>query len=150
MTLNPTKCKDMVIYTLRSLEDLQPLLSNNLPLETVPCHKGLGLILWDTLKWMENTNEIITKTSKRLHILRVLKRAGVPSTDLICVYNTLVRSVLEYSSVVWATSLPRSLVDQIQTIQKRAMRIPFPGLSTANATSLEMRRGTWGFAVLRC
>ncbi|KAK2565549.1 hypothetical protein P5673_010668 [Acropora cervicornis] len=139
----------MVISTLRSQEDLQPLLSNNLPLETVSCHKGLGLTLWDTLKWMENTNEIITKTSKRLHILRVLKRSGVPSTDLICVYNTLVRSVLEYSSVVWATSLPRSLVDQIQRIQKRAMRIPFPGLSTANATSLEMRRGPWGFALLR-
>ena len=139
----------MVISTLRSQEDLQPLLSNNLPLETVSCHKGLGLILWDTLKWIENTNEIITKTSKRLHILRVLKRAGVPSTDLICVYNTLVRSVLEYSSVVWATSLLRYLVDQIQRIQKHAMRIPFPGLSTANATSLEMRRGKWGFALLR-
>lgn len=138
MTLNPTKCKDVVISTLKSQEDLQPLLSNNLPLETVSCHKGLGLILWDTLKWMENTNEIITKTSKRLHILRVLKRAGVPSTDLICVYNTLVRSVLEYSSVVWATSLPRSLVDQIQRIQKRTMRIPFPGLSTANATSVDV------------
>ena len=149
MTLNPTKCKDMVISTLRSQEDLQPLLSNNLPLETVSCHKELALILWDTLKWIENTNEIITKTSKRLHILRVLKRAGVPSTDLVCVYNTLVRSVLEYSSVVWATSLLRYLVDQIQRIQKHAMRIPFPGLSRANATSLEMRRGTWGFALLR-
>lgn len=64
MTLSPTKCKNMVISTLRSLEDLQPLLSNNLPLETVSCHKGFGLILWDTLKWMENTNEIFYQNVK--------------------------------------------------------------------------------------
>ena len=110
------------------------------------CHKVLGLTLCDTLKWKENTNEIITKASKRFHILRVLKNSGVPSMDLICVYNALVCSVLEYSCVVWATSLPRYLVDQIERIQKRAMRILIPGLKyeqalpQANVTSLEMRR----------
>ena len=88
----------------------------------------LGLTLCDTVKWKENTNEIITKASKRLHILRVSKRAGVFSMDLICVYNASVRSVLEYSYVIWATRLPRYLVDQIERIQKRAMRILLPGL----------------------
>ena len=146
MNLNPKKCKDVVICTLRSQQDLQPLLINNLPLVRVSCHKVVGLTLCDTLKWKENTNEIITKASKRLHILRGLKRAGVPSVDLICVYNALVPSVLEYSCVVWATSLPRYLVDQIERIQERTMRILFPGikyqqaLAQANMTSLEMRR----------
>ena len=50
------------------------------------------------------------------------------------------------SCVVWATSFPRYLVDQIDSIQNRAMRILFPGLkyrqalAQANVTSLETRR----------
>ena len=65
--------------------------------------------------------------------------------ELLCVYNALVRSVLEYSCVVWATSLPRYLVDQIERI-KKAMRIPFPGLkyqqalAQAKVTSLDIGR----------
>ena len=66
--------------------------------------------------------------------------------DLVTVYIALVRSILEYSSVVWATSLPRFLIDQLEAIQKRALRIAFPGLeyplaiAQANITSLEDRR----------
>ena len=106
----------------------------------------LGPTLCDTLKWNDNTNEIVSKASKRLHILRVLKRAGVPPVDLVIIYSALVRSVLEYSSVVWATSLPRFLIDQLEAIQKRALRIVYPdlhyqqALAQANITSLEDRR----------
>ena len=42
---------------------------------------------------------MVTKASKRLHILIVLKRAGIPSCDLIHIYLALVRSVLEYACV---------------------------------------------------
>ena len=109
-------------------------------------YKVLGLTLRDTLKWNDNTNNIVCKTSKRLHILRVLKRAGVPPVDLVTIYSALVRSVLEYFSVVWATFLPRSLIDQLEAIQKRALQIVYPdfhcqqALVQANITSLEERR----------
>ena len=78
---------------------------NNLPLEAVSSYKVLGLTLCDTLKWNDNTNDIVSKESKRLHILRVLKRARVPPADLVTIYSALVCSVLEYSSVVLATLL---------------------------------------------
>ena len=58
---------------------------------------------------------------------------GVPSVELLCVYNALFRSVLEYSYVIWATSLPRYIVDQIERIKKRAMRILFPDLKYQQA-----------------
>ena len=38
----------------------------------------------------------MSKASKRLHILRVLKRNAVPPTDLIPIHIALIRSVLEY------------------------------------------------------
>ena len=119
----------MTICPLKT-KPVSPMLSiNNLPLEAVSSYKVFGLTLCDTLKWNDNTNKIVSKASKRLHILRVLKRAGVPPVDLqdlVTIYSTLVRSVLEYSSVVWATCLPRFLIDQLEAIQEEgpANRIP--------------------------
>ena len=95
MNLNPKKCKIMTICPLKT-KPVSPMLSiNNLPLEAVLSYKVLGLTLCDTLKWNDNTNEIVSKASKRLHILRVLKRVGVPPVDLVTIYSALVRSVLE-------------------------------------------------------
>ena len=136
MNLNLNKCKVMTICPLKSMPDIPTLVVNNLPLDSVSSYKVLGLTLLDTLKWNDNTTEIISKASKCLYILRVLKRAGVP----------LVRSVLEYSCVVWATCLPRFLIDQLEAIQKRALRIPYPilnyhqALRLTNIPSLEERR----------
>ena len=142
MNLNPKKCKIMTICPLKT-KPVSPMLSiNNLPLEAVSSYKVLGLTLCDTLNWNDNTNEIVSKGSKRLNILRVLKRAGVPPVDLVTIYSALVRSVLEYSSVVWATYLPHLP----QAIQKRALRIVYPdlhyqqALAQANITSLEDRQ----------
>ena len=137
MNLNPKKCKIMTICPLKNKPiSLMPSI-NNLPLEVVSSYKVLGLTLCDTLKWNDNTNDIISKASKWLHILRV---------DPVTIYSALVRSVLEYSSVVWATCLPRFLIEQLEAIQKRALRIVYPdphyqqALAQANITSLEDRR----------
>ena len=146
MNLNAKKCKVMTIYPLKSMPDIPTLVVNKLPLDSVSSYKVLGLTLSDTLKWNDNTTEIVSKASKRLYILRVLKRAGVPPTDLITIYNALVHSVLEYSCVVWATCLPRFLIDQFETIQKRALSILYPtlnyqqALTLTNIPSLEERR----------
>ena len=43
---------------------------------------------------------IVTKASKRLYIIRILRRNGVPVEDLIEIYFALIRSVLEYCIVV--------------------------------------------------
>ena len=43
------------------------------------------------------------------HILRVLKRGGVPLVDLLKVYFALIRSVLEYCCPVWHNALPVKL-----------------------------------------
>ena len=101
----------MTICPLKTKPDPPMLSINNLHLEAVSSNKVLGLTLSDALKWNDNTNDIVSKASKRLHILRVLKRTGIPPVDLVTIYSALVRSFLEYSSVVWATCLPRFLID---------------------------------------
>ena len=44
--------------------------------ESVDAHKVLGVTIQSkNLKWDLHINEVVAKASKRLHILRVLKRA---------------------------------------------------------------------------
>ena len=59
------------------------------------------------------------KSGKRLYMLYQLKRAGITQKDLVSVYVSVVRPVLEYACPVWHTNLPQYL--SILIIQKRAL-----------------------------
>ena len=100
MRLNAKKCKEFRLCYFREIPELSPLIINGHALETVYSHKVLVLIIQKNLKWNEHINSIISKASKRLHILRVLRRSGVPIVDFITIYVSLIRSVLEYCCVV--------------------------------------------------
>ena len=69
------------------------------------------------------------KASKRLYMLYQLKRAGISQHDMVIVYISIARPVLEYACPVWHTNLPIYLSDSIEMIQKRALRSIFPGES---------------------
>ena len=146
MKLNTSKCKEMLMCFLRKRPEIQPLCVNGKVLETVMSHKVLGLIIQDNLKWNKHIEMSISKASKRLHIIRVLQRGGVPPQDLLHVYYALVRSVLEYCCVIWHNSLPKYLSKNIEMVQKRALRIILPGtlyseaLAKLNCPRLDDRR----------
>ena len=57
-----------------------------------------------------------------------MKRAGISPTDLATVYLSVVRPVLQYACpVLWHSCLPMYLSDNIELIQKRALRSIYPG-----------------------
>ena len=58
------------------------------------------------LKWQDNTKALVKKASKRLYIIRVLQGCGLPPNDLLLVYFSMVRSILEYACPVCHTMLP--------------------------------------------
>jgi hypothetical protein len=66
---------------------------------------------------------------KRLCGLRLLKRNAfkLPSHILISTYCTHIRPIVEYTCQVWHYGLPQYLSDQVEKIQKRALKIIFPG-----------------------
>ena len=65
------------------------------------------------------------KAGKRLYMLYQLKRAGISQSDLVTVYLSVVRPVLEYACPVWHTNLQQYLSDNIESIQKRALKCIF-------------------------
>ena len=51
----------------------------------------------------------------------------MPTSDLITVYFSLIRSVIEYPSALFA-NLPKYLSDALEEIQNRVLRIILPNL----------------------
>jgi hypothetical protein len=82
---------------------------NNVPIERVSTYKLLGVNLSSNLKWNEHVNMI---TNLRCS-----------DTDLVTFYSTCVRTILEYACPAWFYSTTEYLREQIESIQRRIMRI---------------------------
>ena len=66
------------------------------------------------------------KAVRHLYGLRVLKKAGMSTGDLVSVYCSIVRSTVEYASPTWA-ALPQYLRNMLESVQKQAVQVIFPG-----------------------
>ena len=111
---------------LKAPIDLPHLKIDDQQLELLTAHKVLCLVIQNNLKWNNHIASTVTKASKRLLILRVLRRGGVEINDLITFYIALIRSLLEYSCVVWHHVLPNYLSQELERIQKRSLKIIVP------------------------
>ena len=103
------------------------------PLEIVDSFQLLGITLSSDLSWNIHVSNITARASKRLYALRILKRHGIPAKNLIAIFCSFIRPVLEYASQVWHSFLPLMLSDQIEHIRKRALKTVFPHLSYTEA-----------------
>ena len=74
-------------------------------------------------------DNIVKKAGKIIYMQYQLRRAGVNQADLVTIYISVVRPVVEYARPVWHTNLSIYLSDNIEMIQKRAVRAIFPGMS---------------------
>ena len=133
MELNHKKCKEMVISFLKyDVARLNTICVSGLPVQSVSSFKLLGFILSNDLTWNSHVEKINKKANSRLYALRQLKKAGLSKTDLVIIYCSLVRSVVEYAAPAWS-NVTIYLSDLIETIQKRALRIIYPSLTYEGA-----------------
>ena len=72
--------------------------------------------------WSTHCDNIIKKSNCCFYALRKLKSCGVQEGELVAVYCSLLRSVLEYASVVFA-NLPQYLCKAVERVQKSALKI---------------------------
>ena len=101
--------------------------------EKVSSAKVLGVTISNDLKWNDHVDTITSKAAHRLYLLDQLKRSGLSSDDLLAFYYSVIRSVLEFSCQLLHRSLPKYLSDEIERIQRRALRIICPSLSYCEA-----------------
>ena len=109
---------------------------NGVVIERVSSYKLLGVIISQVLTWNKHCDYVYNKDLKQLYALRSLRKAGLNSDDLAWVYCSLVRSIIEYASPVWA-ALPSYIEDLLESLQRKALRIIFGKTEYADAMAME-------------
>lgn len=132
--LNETKCKELRINFSNNPVRFEPVIINDEEIEVVPSGKLLGLKISSDLKWNAHIEDTCKKVASRLYFLTQLKRARLPPKDLFLFYTTCIRPVMEYACQVFHSG--QYLSDDLENLQKRALRIIHPDLSYNEALSV--------------
>ena len=114
MHLNATKC---YILSINNKSNFRYSLNNTI-LKEVPNNPFLGILLSQDLKWSDHIANITKTANSTLRFLRRNLR-HCPTSCRRNSYLSLVRSVLEYGSVVWDPYLKKD-IDALERVQRRA------------------------------
>ena len=92
--------------------------------------------------WNNHADLIVNEASKKLYSLRILCRAGVAQDNILKVYLSTVRPVIEYDD---GRLIPDYLSDVIERVQRRALRKIYPEAeSYTEALQLpNLKKRTW-------
>ena len=116
LQLNVDKCKELTIDFKRIRQSFVPISTNVKDLDYVTEVKILSLNISNNFLWNDHISDMIKKANKRIYFLILLKRARVPSNDILNFYCTCVRPVLEYCAPVFHHSLPAYLCNDIERV----------------------------------
>ena len=118
------------------------------PLEVIYTTKLLGVTLSSNLSWNDHVTNITKRATKKLWVLVRFKGLGGSTNQLLKVYQTRVRSTLEFAAPVFYSGLTQDQSRQIETVQKKAFAIILGksytsyefALSSLNEERLDCRR----------
>jgi len=94
---------------------------NNTELKMVDKLKYLGVTIDNTLSWEQHIDNLCTKISPKVELLRRIKYK-LGKSQLIDIYNSIVQPHIDYCITVWGYAADVHL-NKIQRIQNRAARI---------------------------
>ena len=123
IAINQKKTKFMVFNPCTSIDFIPEFTLDGHDLEVVEEMRLLGLILRSDLTWHANTDNMVTKANKRLWMLRRLHALGADTDDMVDIYSTQIRSVLELAVPAWHGSISQGERLEIERVQKSAFYI---------------------------
>ena len=118
--------------------------------------KILGFWFGSTPNVNLHVEKMLNKFRSRLWALRHLKKSGMTTSDLLFVFTTMLRPVLDFAVPTYHPLLSIGQSRNIEALQKKALRVVYgpnqryeEALAIANLTTLEDRREalTKSFAV---
>jgi hypothetical protein len=108
----------------------------------------LGVVVTSNLNWQAHVDYMCTKAFSRLWMIRRLKPLGATIEELIEVYQTQIRCLLEFTVAAWNSGLTKVQINQLERVQKCALAIILqedyvsysPAQSSVNLESLQDSR----------
>ncbi len=123
MRLNEKKTQNIVFNFTKDHQFTSEISLKNEKLVTVKQTKLLGVIITDDLKWHENTKYIVKNANKKMRMLHKFSKFTKNKSHLMHIFKSQVRGSLEYCSTVWHSSLTESDCNDIERVQKAAMKV---------------------------
>ena len=118
MVINLAKTKEIVFFNPRSISPQPPIPLSGI--QQVESAKLLGIYVQNNFCFELHFKHILTVSSQRLHILKVLKRRGLCLDLLHGVFHALIVTKLTYAISAWYSFLTRDQLHQIDSLFKRA------------------------------
>jgi len=142
LSLNPTKCKTMLVGSSRA-NDINTELDITLAgttLDQVDKFKYLGVIIDNMLKWHDHCDHLNKKLAQIIGVMKYLKHY-LDREALLTSYKALFLPHIQYCSTVWDQGGKGSL-DKLQKLQTRAGRV-IMGYDRHTSTSNVLRSLGW-------
>ena len=95
------KTKEIIIRFCRDPVFLPYINIDGAAIERVPQVKVLGVTVSSDLSWNSHVDGIVSKARIRLFLIYRLKRAGIGQCDLVRIYISVIRPVVEYACPAW-------------------------------------------------
>ena len=149
MKLNEKKTHQIIFNFNRDKQFTTEVKLKGESLEILEEVKLLGVIITNDLKWDKNTSYLVKKANKKMRMLHIASKFTRNREHLKQIYKTFIRSNLEFSSNVWHSSLTKENRQDLERVQKAALRVILgaeylnykDALTLAKLESLEERRG---------
>ena len=122
MRLNQKKLCAIIFNFTHNFQFTLRLTMEGKPLDIVDHTKLLGLIVSSDLSWSKNTQYLIKRANSRMELLRRIAGFNAPTKDLVQIYITYIRSILEQSCVIWHSTLTKEDSDNLERVQKNALQ----------------------------
>ena len=136
LRFHPDKCKHMNIARKKDVVHNQYTFGTT-TLERIHSERDIGVYIDDELKFEEHIGEKVKKATQMFAVIRRTFQ-HLDEKNLIPLYKSLVRSHLDFASLIWS-AMNMKLVEQIHVegVQRRATK-QIPGMK--NSTYAERLR----------
>ncbi len=121
VTFNPKKSKDIIFSNNKVLFNSPPIMFNDTYVERTHEHKHLGVWLSSSLSWSKHIHETCLKANGKLAVLRSVNFLDRSTLDLL--YKLTVRSVIDYSLILYYNTLKQTEIARLSQIQYRAAKL---------------------------
>ena len=138
MKLNEKKSNLMIFNFTRNYQFSTRVYLNNSLVDIIDQTTLLGTVVSTDMSWHSNTQYITQRGYQRMTMLRKLYEFDIPKEDLVMIYNMYIRSVLEYNSNVWFSSITNEERDDIERVQRVACKIILKDEYTGYNQALEI------------
>ena len=125
MKINPTKTQLLCISSARDHHPVSYITHEGKNINSVENIKILGFWFSSSPGVGLHVKKMLEKARIRLWSLRKLRSCGLGSGDLLAIYKSSIRPILDYVVPTYHSQLTREMSDEIEQLQATAMKIVY-------------------------